>query len=189
MSFDLLPLVSFNNGDGWEAFSNGVPNVAVHDIVIQPEAKDLLLGTHGRSIYKANIAPLQQMNADMKSKPITIFDISPVLYSSRWGSTWSKWLDAYEPEKTIQFFSGSTGEKTIQILSEKGAELNRMSVKTDKGYNYIDYNLELTSKGRKALLKENTSIDINEANNGKHYLPKGIYTVQIDNAKTKLEIK
>ncbi len=181
--------VSFNNGDVWEAFSNGVPNVAVHDIVIQPEAKDLLLGTHGRSIYKANIAPLQQMNADMKSKPITIFDISPVLYSSRWGSTWSKWLDAYEPEKTIQFFSGSTGEKTIQILSEKGAELNRMSVKTDKGYNYIDYNLELTSKGRKALLKENTSIDINEANNGKHYLPKGIYTVQIDNAKTKLEIK
>ncbi len=64
-----------------------------------------------------------------------------------------------------------------------------MSVKTDKGYNYIDYNLELTSKGRKALLKENTSIDINEANNGKYYLPKGIYTVQIDDAKTILEIK
>jgi len=29
--------VSFNRGDTWELFSNGVPNVAVHDIVIHPE--------------------------------------------------------------------------------------------------------------------------------------------------------
>jgi len=181
--------VSFDMGNSWDVFSKGVPNVAVHDIVIQPEAKDLLLGTHGRSIYKANIGPLQQMNTDMKSKAIALFDMSPVRYSSRWGSTWSKWLDAYEPEKTMQFYSNASGEKTIKILSENGAELNSMSVNADKGFNYVDYNLELTPKGRKALLKENTSIDINKANNGKYYLPKGIYTVQVDNAKTKLEIK
>ena len=181
--------VSFDRGDSWEVFSNGVPNVAVHDIVIQPEAKDLLLGTHGRSIYKANIAPLQKMNADIKTKAITIFDISPIRYSGRWGSSWSQWLEAYEPEKTIQFYSNSPGQRTIKILSEKGAELKSMSVNADKGFNYVDYNLELTPKGRKALMKESTSIDINEANNGKYYLPKGIYIVKIDNAKTKLEIK
>ena len=181
--------VSFNNGEVWETFSNGVPNVAVHDIVIQPEAKDLLLGTHGRSIYRANIAPLQKMNSEVESKSITIFEMSSIPYSSRWGSTWSKWLDAYEPEKIIQFYSNSSGKKTIQILSEKGAELNSMTVNADKGFNYVDYNLELTAKGRKALMKENTSIDINEANNGKYYLPKGIFTVQIDNAKTELEIE
>lgn len=181
--------VSFNNGEVWETFSNGVPNVAVHDIVIQPEAKDLLLGTHGRSIYTANIAPLQKMNSEVESKSITIFEMSSIPYSSRWGSTWSKWLDAYEPEKIIQFYSNSSGKKTIQILSEKGAELNSMTVNADKGFNYVDYNLELTAKGRKALMKENTSIDINEANNGKYYLPKGIFTVQIDNAKTELEIE
>jgi photosystem II stability/assembly factor-like uncharacterized protein len=181
--------VSFNRGDTWELFSNGVPNVAVHDIVIHPETNDLLLGTHGRSIYSANVSPLQKMNTVLKSNPISIFDMSPVRYSSRWGSAWSKWLDAYEPEKTIQFYSNVSGQKTIKILSEKGAELNRMTVSVDKGFNYVDYNLEITKKGRKALMKENTSIDINEANNGKYYLPKAIYSVQIDDAKTKLEIK
>ena len=37
--------VTFNQGQSWEAFNNGLPNVAIHDLVIQPEAKDLLLGT------------------------------------------------------------------------------------------------------------------------------------------------
>uniref|UniRef100_UPI00260917A0 VPS10 domain-containing protein n=1 Tax=Winogradskyella sp. TaxID=1883156 RepID=UPI00260917A0 len=147
--------VSFDMGKSWEVFSNGLPNVAVHDIVIQPDAKDLLLGTHGRSIYKANIAPLQKMNLELKSKAITMFDLSSVRHSSRWGSSWSKWLDAYEPEKTIQFYSNASGEKTIKVLSEKGAELKRMTINADKGFNYVDYNLELSEKERKALMKEN----------------------------------
>ncbi|WP_370001017.1 WD40/YVTN/BNR-like repeat-containing protein [Winogradskyella sp.] len=181
--------VSFNMGESWEIFSEGLPNVAVHDIVIQPEANDLLLGTHGRSIYKADISTLQQMDADMQSKEITVFDVSPVRGSSRWGSAFSQWSDAYEPEKTIQFYSNASGKKTITILSEKGTELNSMTVDADNGFNYVDYNLEITEKGKKALMKENTSVDISKADNGKYYLPKGVYTVQIDNAKTQLEIK
>ena len=34
---------------------NGLPPVAVHDLVIQTEAHDLIVGTHGRSIYKINL--------------------------------------------------------------------------------------------------------------------------------------
>ncbi|NRA93396.1 MAG: glycosyl hydrolase, partial [Psychroserpens sp.] len=181
--------VSFDNGKKWDAFSSGVPNVAVHDIVMQPKAKDLLLGTHGRSIYKANIAPLQGINEKVMSAPITLFAMEPMRHSSRWGSSWSKWIEAYEPETTIKFFSNSEGSKTIKILSENGTELNAIKVNTDKGFNYIDYNLELTEKGRKALLKEDTSIDINKASNGKYYLPKGVYTVTLGEAKTKIELK
>ena len=181
--------VSFNMGESWEIFSNGLPNVAFHDIVIQPEAKDLLLGTHGRSIYKANIEPLQKITDELKSKDVSIFELSPVRFSNRWGSSWSKWLDAYEPEKTIQFYSNSSGAYSLKILSDQGTELNSMSINADKGFNYLDYNLELTEKGRKALMKENTSIDVNKASNGKYYLPKGTYTVMINKSKTKLEIK
>ena len=181
--------VSFDRGATWEAFSNGLPNVAIHDIVIQPEAKDLLLGTHGRSIYKANIAPLQQMNTDLKSKEITIFSMSSVRHSGRWGSSWSKWLDAFEPQKTIQFYSNTSGEKTIKILSENDSELNTIKVNVDKGFNYVDYNLELTKKGRKSLMKEDTSIDINEASNGKYYLPKGNFKVKIGDSESQFEIK
>ena len=181
--------VSFDMGTSWEAFSNGIPNVAIHDLVIQPEAKDLLLATHGRSIYKANIEPLQKLTSDIKSKSIAFFDSNSVKHSSRWGSTWSPWFDAFEPETTFQFFSNSSGQKTLKILSEKGAELNSISVEVEKGFNYVDYNLEITEKGKKGLMKEDKSIHFKETGNKKYFLPKGVYVIQIDNAKTELEIK
>lgn len=181
--------VSFDMGNSWEAFSNGIPNVAVHDMVIQPEAKELLLGTHGRSIYKTNTKPLQHLTSAVKLKPITFFDINSVKHSSRWGSSWSPWFDAFEPEITIQFYSNSSGQKTLRILSEKGAELYSISVDVEKGFNYVDYNLELTEKGKKALKKEDKSINFKETGNKKDYLPKGVYAIEIDNTKTTLEIK
>ncbi|MGB1307580.1 MAG: WD40/YVTN/BNR-like repeat-containing protein, partial [Oceanihabitans sp.] len=150
--------VTFNKGEKWEAFGKNLPAVAVHDLVLQPEAKDLLIATHGRSIYKTNIAPLQKMNANLLSKSSTLFSTNDVRHSSRWGSSWSKWFDAFEPSKTIKFYTSTSGEKEIKILSEENAVLNSILVKADKGFNYVEYDLSLTEKGRKMLLKENTSI-------------------------------
>jgi photosystem II stability/assembly factor-like uncharacterized protein len=181
--------VSFDNGGSWEVFSNGVPNVAVHDIVIQPEAKDLLLGTHGRSIFKTNISALQTPTSELLKKPITIFEIPSIRFSSRWGSSWSQWSEPFEPQTTIQFFSNTSGPKTVKILSENGAELNSISVNADKGFNYVNYNLELTEKGKKALMKANEKLEFKETGNKKQYLPKGVYTIEIDKATITFEIK
>ncbi|MEH6536687.1 MAG: glycosyl hydrolase [Psychroserpens sp.] len=181
--------VSFNQGQSWESFSNGIPNVAVHDIVIQPESKHLLLGTHGRSIYKTDISPLQQMDDKMQSKPTTLFKAENTRFSPRWGSSFSQFSDPFEPELGLSFYSNLSEEKTIKIMSEKGTLLNEMKVSADKGFNYASYDLTLTEKGKKALLKEDTSIDINKADNGKYYVPKGVYTIQIGEEETRFEVK
>ncbi|MFT5846265.1 MAG: photosystem II stability/assembly factor-like uncharacterized protein [Psychroserpens sp.] len=181
--------ISFNNGTSWDAFSNGLPNVAVHDIVLQPEVKHLLIGTHGRSIYQTDITPLQQMSNQMQAKNTTLFKSNDISYSSRWGNAWSKWFDAYEPEIDVTFYSNISEEKTMKIYSKKGALVNEMTIKADIGYNYTSYDLTITEKGRKALLKENTSIDINASKNGKHYAPKGIYTIEVGDEKTTFEVK
>lgn len=181
--------VSFNQGDSWEVFSKGLPNVAVHDIVVQPEAKDLLLGTHGRSIYKTDISEIQLMNSRVMQNAITLFSIENVTHSSRWGSSWGKWYDAYEPEIDITLFSNTSEEKNIKILSEKGAVLNQMTIEVNKGFNYIPYDLTITEKAKKALMKENTSLDVSEAQNKKLYLPKGSYTIQIGDKETQLIVK
>ncbi len=52
--------VSTNNGNNYMAWTNGLPqSIAIHDIVIQARENELLLGTHGRSIY---IAKLNELN-------------------------------------------------------------------------------------------------------------------------------
>jgi hypothetical protein len=180
--------VSFDTGNSWELFSNGLPNVAIHDMVIQPEAKHLLLGTHGRSIYRTSIEILQK--SDVKtSNEITLMEIESVRHSGRWRTSWSPWSEVFEPKVTVQYFSTIAGQKTMKILSEKGAELNKKSIEVDKGFNFTDYNLELTENGKKALLKENPGLTFKENTNKTDYLPKGKYTIDIEGFETNFEIK
>ncbi len=43
--------ISFNGGAKWEPFKDNLPTVSVHDIRMQPQFDDLVIATHGRSIY------------------------------------------------------------------------------------------------------------------------------------------
>ena len=181
--------LSFNQGGSWDAFSNGLPNVAVHDMVVQSEAKHLLVGTHGRSIYKVDISVLQSINNAVMSKPLTIFDIKPIEASRRWGNARGMWSKAFEPTTQFAFYTSTAAKKTVKVLSKKGAELNSMSVMADKGVNYAAYDLTITETGKKALMKEDSKLSIAKASNGKYYLPKGMYTVEIDGVETEFEVK
>ncbi|NNK83802.1 MAG: glycosyl hydrolase [Flavobacteriaceae bacterium] len=175
--------VSFNRGESWEVFNNGLPNVAVHDMVIQPEANELLLGTHGRSIYKTRLDQIQAYTPS-STEAITLFDIDNVRYSKYWGTKRSPWSKAYEPSIKIPFFSNAEAKQAVNILSEEGTLLQSFSVDAEKGFNYADYNLSITKSGKEALMKENTKVDIVKKQNDKYYLPKGTFTVQIG-SKTK----
>ena len=172
--------VSFNSGQNWEAFSKNLPAVAVHDMVVQEQTNDLLIGTHGRSIYLANVAALQKMNPNVMNRPITLFDVKKVKQSTRWGSSRSKWMQPFEPKTTIKFFSNTKSKHEIEIKSEKNSILNSIEVEANKGFNYIDYDLTITEKGRKSLLKENASRAIVKAKNNNYYLPKGKYLISIN---------
>ncbi|EZH75113.1 glycosyl hydrolase [Aquimarina atlantica] len=175
--------VSLDRGTSWQAFSNGLPNVAVHDIVIQPEANDLLLGTHGRSIYKTNIEAMQLLDAKVMNKSLHVFDIPAMQWSDRWGVSWSKWSTPYEPTATIKFYAGKSGEFSIKITTEAGKVLQKFSTKADKGLNYAEYDLTITEKGKNILEKEFPDEEVSKRKNGKYYLPTGRYSIEISDGK------
>ncbi|MEO6636827.1 MAG: hypothetical protein ABIN25_01035, partial [Ginsengibacter sp.] len=47
--------VSLKRGTSFLPLSHNLPPVAVHDIAIQKTANDIVVGTHGRSIYIASL--------------------------------------------------------------------------------------------------------------------------------------
>lgn len=170
--------VSFNKGNQWEAFSGGLTNAAVHDLVIQEEAKDLVVGTHGRSIYRADISALQQYKT-VEDKIVVIFKTPTLRSSPRWGASRSQFSEPFEPSMTFEFYANKSGRQQVKILSENNSVLNTFSIIADKGFNYFNYNATLTESGKKALNKELTWLKVNKAENGKYYLPKGSYQIQI----------
>lgn len=179
--------VSFNNGNSWNPFSNGLPNVAVHDLVIQKRENDLVVGTHGRSIYKTNISQLQKVTK-INTKDIHLFTLKSIRSSSRWGSTWSQWSQPFLPSVTISLFSKSSKKITVNILSGNTI-VNSFAMNADNGFNNIKYDVTFSKKGRKAYQKANPKIKLKAAKNGKYYLPKGKYTVKVGSEKQQLVIK
>ncbi|MBT8271255.1 MAG: glycosyl hydrolase, partial [Bacteroidia bacterium] len=181
--------VSFDRGSSWEVFSKGLPNVAFHDLVVQARDKHLLLGTHGRSIYKADISALQNVNPKLYENPVTVFSINPVRHSRQWGRSWNQWFDAFTPSTTVSYYANSASKNKLRVLSKKGTELFSMDLNPNKGFNYATYDLTMTEAGKKALMKEDSSLNIGKAQNGKYYLPKGTYKVMIGKAETDLNIE
>lgn len=70
--------ISFDQGQGWEKLGMGVPNVPVDDISIQLQEHDLILGTHGRSLWVMdNIRPLEVWEAGKRASHLELFDLAP----------------------------------------------------------------------------------------------------------------
>ncbi len=186
--------VSLNKGSSWEAFSKDLPNVAVHDLVIQPTAKHLIVGTHGRSLYKTDIAPIQKMTTDILKKSAHVFAIEDIKKSKNWGRSWSQWREANTPELKISFYSNSAKKAVIEIYfsdaeTSSAQIVNSISVDADKGYNETIFDASFSKKGKKAFEKANKKVKLKAAKNGIFYVPKGKYTVKIGGAESKFEVK
>jgi photosystem II stability/assembly factor-like uncharacterized protein len=180
--------VSFDKGITWNRFSKNFPNVAVHDLVIQPTAKHLIVGTHGRSLYKADIAPLQQMDVTVLGKSSHIFAINNIRKSNNWGRSWSQWREANIPEIKIPFYSNADKIVTIDFYVDD-IKVNSFSVGADRGYNEMLFDVSFSEKGKKAFEKANKKMNLKEAKNSVYYLPKGKYIVKIDDVESEFEIK
>jgi len=179
--------VSFNKGDSFMRMEGGLPAVPVHDLVVHPREHDLVVGTHGRSFYVANVNELQAMDESMFEKVIHIFSIKPVYWSSRWGSSWSKWRDASEPKVEIPIYLKSDGDVKIRIKTKEGQLLQSMTHKGTKGINYVEYDLSLTESAVKKyekslnekLKKDEDTIEVEKKDTGKYYLYKGKYELEV----------
>ena len=179
---------SFNQGKEWSPFQKGLPNVAIHDLVIQPTAKHLILGTHGRSLYKATIASLQSMTSEIIAKESHIFSISNIKKDRRWGNSWGRWSSPFIPKISIPYYLNSSKKATINIYKD---ELLVASIvkDSDKGFNEASFDLSFSEKGRKAYLKKVKDQSLKAAKNGTYFLPKGVYTVKIASSTEVFEIQ
>ncbi len=70
---------SVDGGKDWKKFMTGLPSVRVDDLLIHPRDRDLIVATHGRSIWIADdITPLEQM-ASAPGTTLKLFDPRPAV--------------------------------------------------------------------------------------------------------------
>lgn len=166
--------MSMNTGKTWTLANNDMPPVAVHDLKIQPQANDLLVGTHGRSIYSANLDALALIN---DGNEFAFAKVNSIRASSRYGSKGFMWSEGPEPQIELSFYSPVAGKTTLEVLNEKGKALEERTIDTVQGLNFYTYNGTISNSGLKTFKKDALP---KTAQNGKTYLPKGTYTLSLN---------
>ncbi|WP_245964467.1 VPS10 domain-containing protein [Rufibacter immobilis] len=180
--------VSLDKGKTFQALGgDGLPAVAVHDLAIHPRENDLVVGTHGRSIYIGNVAHLQQLTPEVQKKGVHAFPFNAPQYSERWGQKFGAWSEAFAPAVTIPFYVNAAGTTTVRVKTEKGQVLKELRDQSERGLNYVSYDFTLDAahaaayeqalnEGRKA----GEPVKVTPAANAQLYLKPGKYVVEVE---------
>lgn len=188
--------ISLNGGEDFNAIGQ-IPKVAVHDIVIQAAEKDLLIGTHGRSIYRADLEVLQQLAADQAA--LTVFAPDAIRASSRWGT--ERWWPRIKVEPAADFavFTPEAGTAVVEVQLKEGPQVQTFNVELVRGMNTLTYDLTVAEgqvSSLQSALNEGKGIDerpvrLKAADNGKYYVKPGTYvlTVKIGGNEEMVELE
>jgi photosystem II stability/assembly factor-like uncharacterized protein len=146
---------SYSGGKDWMPLNlKNLPNVAVHDILVHPRENDLILATHGRSIWIFDDAtPLQQMTPQILNSNAYLFSVRPALrYTSRftrYGTGDKQFAGPNPPTGALitYYLKDKLDEKAtlkLQIFDRDGKlvqDIERPS--REKGLNRMAWNLRL----------------------------------------------
>jgi photosystem II stability/assembly factor-like uncharacterized protein len=132
---------SVDGGGSWFRLMNGMPTVAVHDLVVHPRDRDLLAGTHGRGIYILDdITPLEQLTAEIRAQEAWLCQprmATQWLSVSRGGSRGNLWYAGENPPggAPIAFWlkGPSSGRVTLEIAGLDGEMQRSVTLDAEAG--------------------------------------------------------
>ncbi len=142
--------VSFDDGDHWQSLRHNLPPSSMRDLQIHDN--DLVVGTHGRSIWILDdVTPLRQLAAASRATSAFLFEPAPA-YRVRWNANTDTPLPPDEPAgqnppdgAVIDYHlaSAAAAAVTIEIRDARGRLVRRFSsadtAPVDSGLNIPDY--------------------------------------------------
>ena len=137
--------VSLDTGRTWTAAGADLPNVPVHDLVVHPRERELVAGTHGRSIWVLDVLPVQELTPEVRDSAVHVFPLEAIRYQRGWRSRRSRWF--YRPEdapfRNIPFWVGESGRVEWSVLDSHQRPLRRGEMDVTAGVNNLLWDLLL----------------------------------------------
>ncbi|MDR3689463.1 MAG: FlgD immunoglobulin-like domain containing protein [Fimbriimonas sp.] len=135
--------ISLDTGKSWTRFRTKFPTVAVHDLLVHPRELDLVIGTHGRSIWTLDVSGLEQLDSDAMAKDVVVPTPQDVLLMPRnGGGEWEG--DRYyvapntQPGTRVMYYLKKPAKDVTVIVSDiKGERTQEYTGSGDPGLNQV----------------------------------------------------
>jgi hypothetical protein len=172
--------ISLNGGTQWQLVNN-IPNVANYDMLVHPRDNELVIGTHGRSIYVMDVKPLQALTNGRFDKGITAFDPTPVKYSQNWGKQTQAYIPLKMPDMELLYYNSHGSDKpvTIEIINNNNEVIKKLSGSGNAGFQSVTWNLK-TESAADLKKKKSATLAIDFAR-------PGVYKARFNNGKETAE--
>lgn len=140
--------VSLDRGGAWQALDAGLPNVPVHDLVVHPRDRQLVAATHGRSVWILDALPVQELTADVRSKPAHLFHVDAIEGDRGWRARPSRWFDETPrlPTTTIHYWAKDAGRGKLWVLNADLQLLKEIEVEAKPGVNALTWDLQVDAQ-------------------------------------------
>lgn len=165
--------VSFDDGKVWHYLAN-LPNVASYDMVVHPRELELVIATHGRSIWVMDVQPLHIVSERLK-EAITGFSPESVRFSSRWGNQQAGWRNPFMPNVELMYYLGSKGNDqtvTVEVMNEDEQVVTTLETSGNFGFNTFSWNLVIDDSKEELM-----------------FLQKGTYTLTFKRGRSSHEVE
>jgi photosystem II stability/assembly factor-like uncharacterized protein len=185
--------ISLDKGQTFMAlYGDNLPAVSVHDLVIHPRENELIVGTHGRSIYLADIKPIQALTNEVLAKDLYLYDLPSITYASNWGKKRNQYEEDKELKYHISYYAKKAGKTKLTIQTEKGLVLKTITDEAEAGLNYtnFDHTIDISIKDEyQKFLNETKKKEaiLEPADDKKIYFRTGKYKVIIEQNGSKIE--
>lgn len=137
--------VSLDRGASWDSLAGGLPTVPVHDLVVHPRDRELVAGTHGRSVWVVDALPVQELDGTVRESELHVFHVDDARYRRAFRSRHSRWFrrEITEPRHRVPYWSAAAGTATLTVRDADGRELRRVEIETVAGVNQFEWDLTL----------------------------------------------
>jgi len=181
--------ISLNRGLDWHAFSSNFPRVAIHDLVIHEGTNELIIGTHGRSIYKIELDLFSKyLEVSSNQNIISFLNFNEIKFSNSWGNKMIYSSETFDMNLVIDLFSSKNKNFEFEILNENYKVLNQGNFNTDQGFNKIKIPIVIDKKLSSKYLKK-IGFKSKISDDGNRYLCKGEYILKVDNQELRFSVK
>ena len=138
---------SIDRGNTWTRIKGGLPTVAVHEFAIHDKRQEIVAGTHGRSLWIADISVLRQLSTESLGEGMH-------LYQPRDGITWTRqpprgnsgtrrFVGTNPPRGTIVAYSLGRNARSVRLTLHdlKGDIVKTFETSTRRGFYQLNWDL------------------------------------------------